>query len=154
MPLLNQAQAVSCADVMVSKMDSCMVDLVDFHKRQASGQPEQSDNDAESMHSSVTHQGELPEPSQEVDSREGIPNADKVTFESETDVPVAPPAAMHRQSSQGFDFRRRKQQETGGGGILAAFRRSLRYFFMRFPCTSCDQCIEPEGFWEISDCSH
>lgn len=118
-----------------------MVDLVEFHKKRASEEEEFVDAE-ESLHSSATHQGELPAPRQEAEPQqasqkeaeskpvprpeaESKPAMQTPAVRYEEELPAVAPAgpSMGRQDSQGFEFKQRRRQEHGG--ILAAIRRSL-----------------------------
>ena len=136
-----QATAPSCADVMVSKMDSCMVDLVDFHQKVADEQKaealrQQSAPEAQEAEEPQKTEVEEPQTTEGADTVIATAKSSESVYYDSTDCELNDPQQenMERQVSQGFNFQqRRKQQDTG---ILAALRRSFGYASPFFPYTT------------------
>lgn len=101
----------SAVDVMVSKMDSCMVDLVDFHTR--------------ALQQIQTEQAEQETKAEKVE--EEVPQSTAVESDEEFQTPSSTLESpeMERAPSQGFDFSARRQQQDTG--FLAVLRRSFGY---------------------------
>lgn len=114
-------QLVALADVMVSKMDSCMVDLVDFHQRAADKREAEPARQQSVPEAQGTEEEKFYEPASRIDTAK---SAESIYYDStDAELNDTQQGSMERQPSQGFEFQqRRKQQE---GGILAALRRSF-----------------------------